>query len=244
MYQSCSILLIFIRPLSEVGSSYSTSRLENANNLDLNSPDNKMTSSVVELDVYARFYQALDTATGPKLISISTDSATSHIPFFQRGRQSLYNHHLQCRARLTDALLKVGVLERDEPLASASEYGGNIVIPVTQPNDTQFILPNLIQDTFDPRDRSIFQTHRLTQLPDGRLALVPASTRQGDLVVCLAGSQVPYVLRPTYIQDRRTILDESIRQAFPRPNDFKSYAPSGCKVCHNESVSTSSKSQE
>lgn len=90
-----------------------------------------------------------------------------------------------------------------------------------------------MQETYIPEDTSIFKDRRLTALPDGRLALVPASTRAGDHIVCLAGSKVPYVVRPH--DDGMQISNAEIHDTFPKRGSFKS-SLRGCIACQNDLV--------
>ncbi|PMD61290.1 HET-domain-containing protein [Hyaloscypha bicolor E] len=82
---------------------------------------------------------------------------------------------------------------------------------------TDPIIALLVYDTLDPEPTSVLQGRRLTSLLDGRPALVPASTRAGDIVVCLAGSTIPYVLRPRSVQE---IIPQSAVQGAFAPDEI------------------------
>ena len=62
------------------------------------------------------------------------------------------------------------------------------------------------------KDPLVFQVHRVTVLPDDRLAIVPRSTRPGDIICCLAGSTMAYVLRLRLVDDGYD-MDENICKA-------------------------------
>lgn len=187
-------------------------------------PDLQINTFAVGLDAYARFYDLLDAALGPGLLpDPRINFPPAKVPFFERtqARQSKEEKHLECRTRLRDALASTQLSSSTLHPANSNQYGTSHV--------TQYVIPNLVKDTLAPGKQSIFKGRRLTVLPDGRLALVPASTRKGDRIICLAGSDVPYVLRP--YNEGRTISDASIHSSFSRPNDFSPYVPNGCRAC-------------
>jgi hypothetical protein len=102
--------------------------------------------------------------------------------------------------------------------------------PVFKLGTSQYLLAQLVKDTFT-KDKSIFHGRRITALPDDRLALVPASTRPGDLICCLSGSMIPYVVREH--QGEKQTPDEAIRQAFLKAESRWDSNPAfNCQACH------------
>jgi hypothetical protein len=99
--------------------------------------------------------------------------------------------------------------------------------------DSHSLIALLVEHALIPQSISHFQGRRLTLLQDGRLALVPSSTLAGDIVVCLAGSEIPYVLRP--VEDQEEVPDDIIRGVFNpdqrQPGMFDD--PLGCRRCQD-----------
>ncbi|KUJ06966.1 uncharacterized protein LY89DRAFT_661119 [Mollisia scopiformis] len=189
-------------------------------------PDPRNHTSAIDFKVYNKFCAALDEAVGPGLFSSPPDNPPLSNPFFLPAGLSADKQHSECRARIVGALYTVGILKRNHTRILAPD-GPNLRA------DTQFILPNLVKDTLKPDKYSIFQNRRLTQLPDGRLALVPACTKEGDFIVCLAGSKIPYVLRS--FEEGGAIPNKLVYDAFTRPKDFKKHALNGCRTCQKGS---------
>ena len=94
------------------------------------------------------------------------------------------------------------------------------ILPVTQSLILELVRDSLTNVTnIKNQESSIFHGRRVTALLDGRLALVPTATHPGDIICCLAGSQVPYVLRPLpdhadYFKYGAEELEMAIQQVF------------------------------
>jgi hypothetical protein len=174
--------------------------------------------------VYARLCKAINKALGKKIIPDPRCTLPAEVPFFKQRTSANTDEHYECRSRIVDRMASYRLIRPSLPptIAIANQT-------------TQYILPTLVKETYIPDDTSLFKDRRLTALPDGRLALVPASTKAGDHILCLAGSKVPYVLRP--YNEASQMLDAEIRDAFPKSGDFKSWSTRGCMACQNDLVS-------
>ena len=86
---------------------------------------------------------------------------------------------------------------------------------------SQYLIPHMLVDSFTVASMSMFHSRRIATFGDGKLALVPVSAREGDIICCLAGSPIPYVLRRHETFD--SISDNTVYESFtyqlppPRP---------------------------
>jgi hypothetical protein len=70
---------------------------------------------------------------------------------------------------------------------------------------SQMLIPHLVMDFITRRDTSIFHGRCITMLSDGRRALVPASTRPGDVICILLDDKFPHIVRP-YLRRRDRLV--------------------------------------
>lgn len=195
-----------------------------------------ISTAAIDLDVYRRlcmyFNSALDVEVFPDPCStLKVDTA-----FLEEAESSNDEVYLECRIRIAEVLCRLWKLTR----IPDSKYSQDLfAIPYPyipkECSNTQYIMPNLIKEVLEPGEKSLFQNRRLVSLPNGRVALVPESTKAGDIIACLAGSKVPYVLRP--FDEGHAISTASIHSSFAKPNDHSVLSLEGCKGCQQSIVS-------
>lgn len=195
--------------------------------LTMHSPESRIDGPAIDLDVYTRLCKAINETLGESIIPDPRCTSLAKVPFFEQRRAAYTVEHHECRSRIVDGMASFTIIHSWPPRFSTENRAGT----------TQYIIPTLVKEAYIPDNTSIFTNRRLTALPDGRLALVPASTKAGDHIVSLAGSKVPCVLRRHSGAAASQIPDVKIHGAFPRLGDFKSYAPHGCMTCNVNLVS-------
>jgi hypothetical protein len=96
---------------------------------------------------------------------------------------------------------------RDRPLGAISRDGFA----------SQYVIPHILVDSFVRSRQSMFHNRRIAAVGDEKLALVPASAQVGDIICCLAGSSIPYVLRRH--KSSKGIPNDAIYESFIFPAD-------------------------
>lgn len=175
--------------------------------------------SQVDVQTYEDLWTKVDQELGPGILPPLDCSFRHKPPLPQRTNniEMLFaNRHATC----------INYIEMLQLRMNANSVSATMDHP-----PTDCIIALLIEHNLFPRPTSPFQGRCLTLLQDGRLALVPKSTLPGDIVVCLAGSTIPYVLRPSIVQEdgRQDTLRGVFNTSQQRPGSLND--PLDCRRC-------------
>lgn len=174
-------------------------------------------------DVYEQLWNNIDVEIGPGVLPDLSSTSSETLSHIFHSSESLIYSHDTCIEQINKAI---------QFSRNKDNHPNQVFL-----QRSQYLIARLVIDTLT-RKESIFHRRRIAILPDNRLALVPASTHQGDIVCSFAGSEIPCILRPH--KGSPDISNEAIHRAFPRPKAPRGAKPDttlDCRRCQRHKVS-------